>query len=152
MVFPDKNSFMENVSLSHQTVARRVYDISANIEDTLVQRLSGCEFYSLALDESADISDTTELAVFVRGVAKTFDVVEELLDICPLKGTTTGKDVFAKVNQVHCPVLSSRPTDAEQHKKYSDLVTKFSDDFEQRLQNFRKHIGTMKIISNHLIK
>ena len=31
---------------------------------------------------------------------KTFDVVEELLDICPLKGTTTGKDVFAKVNQV----------------------------------------------------
>ena len=91
---------MENVSLSHQTVARRVDDMAANIEDTLVQRLSGCEFYSLALDESTDISDTAQLAIFVRGVAKTFDVVEELLDICPLKGTTTGKDVFAKVNQV----------------------------------------------------
>ena len=65
--------------------------MAANIEDTLVQRLSGCEFYILALDESTDISDTAQPATFVRGVAKT---------ICPLKGTTTGKDVFAKVNQV----------------------------------------------------
>ena len=100
VVFPDKKSFVENVSLPHQTVARRVNDMTANTEGTLVQRLSGCEFYSLALDESTDISDTTQLSIFVRGVAITFDVVEELLDICPLKGTTTGKNVFAKVNQV----------------------------------------------------
>ena len=31
---------------------------------------------------------------------------------------------------VHCPGLSSRPTDAVQHEKYSDLVTKLADDFE----------------------
>ena len=70
VVFPDKKSFVENVSLSHQTVARKVDDTAANIEDTLVQRLSACEFYSLALDESTDISDTTQPAIFVRGVAK----------------------------------------------------------------------------------
>ena len=97
MVFPDKKSFAENVSLSHQTVTRRVDDMAANIEDTLVQRLSSCEF---RLDENTDISDTAELALFVSGVAKMFDVVKELLGICPLKGTTTGKNVFAKVNQV----------------------------------------------------
>ena len=74
--------------------------MAANIEGTLVQRLSGCEFCSLALDESTDISDTAQLAIFVRVVAITFDVIEELLDICSLKGTTTGKDVFAKVNRV----------------------------------------------------
>ena len=49
---------------------------------------------------------------------------------------------------VHCPVLSSRPTDTVQHEKYSDLVTKLADDFEQRFQDFRRHIGTMKLISN----
>ena len=49
---------------------------------------------------------------------------------------------------VHCPVLSSRPTDTVQHEKYSDLVTKLADDFEQRFQDFRRHIDTMKLISN----
>ena len=49
---------------------------------------------------------------------------------------------------VHCPVLSSRPTDTVQHEKYSDIVTKLADDFEQRSQDFRRHIGTMKLISN----
>ena len=49
---------------------------------------------------------------------------------------------------VHCPVLSSRPTYTVQHEKYSDLVTKLADDFEKRFQDFRRHIGTMKLISN----
>ena len=48
---------------------------------------------------------------------------------------------------VNCPVLSSRPTDTLQ-EKYSDLVTKLADDFEQRFQDFRRHICTMKLISN----
>ena len=52
---------------------------------------------------------------------------------------------------VHCPVLSSRPTDTVQHEKYSDLVTKLPD-FEQMFQDFRKHIGTMKLISGLLIR
>ena len=56
VVFPDIKSFVENVSLSHQTVDRRVDDMAANIEDTLVQRLSCCEFYRVALDESTDNS------------------------------------------------------------------------------------------------
>ena len=49
---------------------------------------------------------------------------------------------------VHCPVFSSRPTDTVQHEQYSDLVTKLADDFEKMFQDFRRHIGTMKLISN----
>ena len=35
-----------------------------------------------------------------------------------------------------------------QHEKYSDWVTKLVDDFEKRFQDFRRHFGTMKLISN----
>ena len=38
--------------------------------------------------------------------------------------------------------------DTLQHEKYSDLVIKLADDFEKRFQDFRRHIGTMKLISN----
>ena len=48
---------------------------------------------------------------------------------------------------VHYPVLSSRPTDSLQHEN-SDWVNKLADDFEKRFQDFRRHIGTMKLISN----
>ena len=65
---PDKKSILESISLSHQTVARRVNDLSSNIEISLIKRLDSCKFYSLALDESTDVSDTAQLAIFVRGV------------------------------------------------------------------------------------
>ena len=51
---------------------------------------------------------------------------------------------------VYCPVLLSRPTDTVQHEKYSYWVTKLADDFEKGFQDFRRHIGTMKLISKRL--
>ncbi|KAI6655302.1 General transcription factor II-I repeat domain-containing protein 2A-like [Oopsacas minuta] len=76
---PDKKSIVESISLSHQTVARRVDDLSSNIEISLIKRLNACKFYSLALDESTDVSDTAQLAIFVRGVTENFEIIEELL-------------------------------------------------------------------------
>jgi len=48
-------------------VARRVEDMSRNIEHTLKDHLKQCEVCGLALDESTDNSDTAQLATFVRG-------------------------------------------------------------------------------------
>ena len=85
MACPDKKSTVESTSLSHQTVARRVDDLSSNIESSLIKRLHACKFYSLALDESTDVRDTAQLPIFVRGVTENFDVIEELLDLCSMK-------------------------------------------------------------------
>lgn len=72
--------------------------MARNIEDSLLTRLQKCQFYSFALYESTDISDTAQLPVFIRGITEN-DVVE-LLDLCPMKGTTTRKDIFNQFKQV----------------------------------------------------
>ncbi|KAJ8049127.1 General transcription factor II-I repeat domain-containing protein 2A [Holothuria leucospilota] len=77
---PDKQSIVDKTSLSHQTVARREDDLATNIKS----RLMDCQYYSLALGESTDISDTAQLAIFVRGVNQNFEEVEELLDLRPM--------------------------------------------------------------------
>jgi len=48
---------------------------------------------SLALDESTDIQDKPQLAIFVRYVTRYVDVKEELLDLISLKETTLGVDI-----------------------------------------------------------
>ncbi|XP_056642605.1 general transcription factor II-I repeat domain-containing protein 2A-like [Diorhabda sublineata] len=53
-----------------------------------------------ALDESTDLSDTAQLAIFIRGIDKEFTVTEELLSLQPLKATTTGEDIFNEVQKV----------------------------------------------------
>lgn len=55
--------------------------------------------YSLAGDESPDMTDTTQLAIFIRGVDSCLCVTEELLGIKSMHGTTTGKDIFEEVSK-----------------------------------------------------
>jgi hypothetical protein len=52
------------------------------------------EFYSLKLDESTDLTDTAEVAVFIGGINDELKVFEEMFDLCPLKGTTKGTDIL----------------------------------------------------------
>lgn len=98
-ICPEKKSLVQNISLSHQTVGRRIDDMADNIKITLIEKLKECIFYSLALDESTDISDTAQLAIFIRGVTNQYTIVEELLELCPMKGTTTGRDIFGEVRK-----------------------------------------------------
>ncbi|PNF31034.1 hypothetical protein B7P43_G17891 [Cryptotermes secundus] len=63
----DKSALMSSIKglqLSHQTVARRVEQISVNLESQLHQDLQSCEYFLLQLDESTDISDVAQLCVF----------------------------------------------------------------------------------------
>ncbi|GBP23963.1 General transcription factor II-I repeat domain-containing protein 2A [Eumeta japonica] len=52
-----------------------------------------------SLDKSTDLSDTAQLAIFIRGVDKEFTVTKELFVLQPLKGTTTGEDIFNQVQK-----------------------------------------------------
>ena len=51
----------------------------------------------MALDESTDINDNAQFAIFVRGVNNQFEVTEELLCVKTMQGRTTAKDVFEQL-------------------------------------------------------
>ena len=98
-ICPEKTPTVEDLSLSHQTIARRVEDLSKNVVLSLKEKLNKCEAYSLALDESTDRGDTAQLAIFIRGITSNFEVIEELLDINHMKDTTRGEDILSEVKK-----------------------------------------------------
>lgn len=52
-----------------------------------IEKLKNCVTYSLAMNETTDITDTSQLAIFIRGVDKNLIVVEEVLALMPLTDT-----------------------------------------------------------------
>ncbi|XP_071043043.1 general transcription factor II-I repeat domain-containing protein 2A-like [Parasteatoda tepidariorum] len=98
IAFPDKINIISNISLSRFTIARRIEDLSENIATTLRERIAKFEYCSLALDESCDISDTAQLAIFLHGIDTKFNITEELCSLIPMQGTTTGQDLYDELN------------------------------------------------------
>lgn len=97
---PEKSRIFAQVSLSRPTITRRVEDIAGNVLLSLKERAADFVHYSVALDESTDISDTAQLAVFVRGISKNFEVTEELARLIPMNATTKGVDIFSSLQTV----------------------------------------------------
>ena len=97
---PEKKNLVEQISLSRFTVARRIDDLSENIEVSLKDRISKCFAFSIALDESTDLSDTAQLVVFIRGVTDNFEVTEEFLDMASMQSTTTGQNICEEVTKL----------------------------------------------------
>ncbi|GLV38087.1 hypothetical protein CBL_10054 [Carabus blaptoides fortunei] len=60
----------EEMSLSADAVARRVDDIAEYILTKLSDKNQYSEWFSLALDESTDVSDTAQVLLFIRGIDK----------------------------------------------------------------------------------
>ena len=87
----------ETVSLSHQTIARRVSDLGKRVSSKLKSIVGNCIYFSLALDESTYICDTSELLihVFIRTVDENFIVKEELIIVCSLNEGTMGSNIYA---------------------------------------------------------
>ena len=55
-------------------------------------------YFSQALDESTDISDISQLLIFIWTVNENFSVCAELLKVSLLHGTTKGIDIRVERN------------------------------------------------------
>lgn len=66
-----KSNLLDNVrllSLSGQTISRRIHDLGTHIEINLKNDLQKCHSFALALDETTDIADVSQLVFWVRYV------------------------------------------------------------------------------------
>uniref|UniRef100_A0A3Q3Q094 HAT C-terminal dimerisation domain-containing protein n=1 Tax=Monopterus albus TaxID=43700 RepID=A0A3Q3Q094_MONAL len=70
---------LEGISLFRRMVTRRVFDIHDHIEGKMKQVMHDCKYFFLALDESTDVTDVSQLLIFTRTIDNSFDVHEELL-------------------------------------------------------------------------
>jgi len=57
-----------NISLTRNTVPERISDMSANLYSQLKNNVKSFVTFSVALDESTDISDVAQQAIFIRVV------------------------------------------------------------------------------------
>jgi len=74
IVCPEKRQVFANISLTRNTVTERISDLSANLDSQLKNKVKSFVTFSFALDESTDISDVAQLAIFIRGVDETLSL------------------------------------------------------------------------------
>jgi len=67
ILFQDKRKEIDDISLSHRTVSRRIEELADNVELNLTQIASSFEYYLLAIDESNDVSDAAQFLIFLKG-------------------------------------------------------------------------------------
>ena len=81
------------ISLSNDTVARRIAENSDDQLQQLITRLKKSQKFAIQLDETTDVSKNAQLLLYVRHVREE-NVEEELLFCRSLKCHTKGEDIF----------------------------------------------------------
>ena len=63
-VSPKSVNDLKRISVSKNTITRRVEELFCNIEIILIEKVCTCVFYLLASDEKTNRTDTGELTIF----------------------------------------------------------------------------------------
>ncbi|ELK06839.1 General transcription factor II-I repeat domain-containing protein 2 [Pteropus alecto] len=99
IVCPEQKQVFSNESPKENAAIQPVEDVAGNLWEKLREKIKSFVAYSIAIDEITDINNTSQLAIFIRGVDENFDVSEELLDTVPMTGTKSGNEIFLRVEK-----------------------------------------------------
>ena len=97
MIGEKESKKLNAVSLSNNTVKRRIVDMSDDVLEQILIQVKESPFYSIQLDESTDIAGLPQLSVFIRYINNAA-VSEDLLFCKALKLYTKGEDIFQCLN------------------------------------------------------
>ncbi|CAH1960876.1 unnamed protein product [Acanthoscelides obtectus] len=80
---------IQSISLSNNTVKRRINDIAAVIKSHIINKVKLSPFFAISCDESTDIINCAQLIVYVRYIGG--DIIQEeiLNSQCLTAGTTS---------------------------------------------------------------
>lgn len=91
---PQEKKKLTNISLSDNTVKRRIDDMGADIRDQVVEGIKSSPWFAVQCDESTDVANCCQLLVFARYIYED-NIKEELLFVKDLKTTAKASDVMA---------------------------------------------------------
>jgi zinc finger BED domain-containing protein 5/7/8/9 len=89
---------LNTVSLSNNTVSRRIDEMASNVKEKLIQDIKKSKFFAIQIDESTDLTDFAQLLTYVR-YEKDQLIDEEFLFCEPLPTNTTADEIFRKLNE-----------------------------------------------------
>ena len=84
---------MKQISLPNDTIKSRIHEMSDNIKSKVLSKIDSSPVFALQLDESTDISNFSQLLVYVRYDADE-RINQEFLFCQPLETTSKAIDVF----------------------------------------------------------
>ena len=82
--------------LSAKTVKDRAIKIAANITSQQITDINSAPEYSIACDESKNVSDIEQIVLLCRYV-NSAGPQKEIIEVIPLKGQTRGEDICEAV-------------------------------------------------------
>ena len=92
---PEMVQKFEKISLSRWTIARCIDELAGDTCDTLKEKVKNFVSWSFAIDESTNVKDAAQLAIFIKEVDK--ELNEELLSLQCMKDTTIAANIFSEV-------------------------------------------------------
>lgn len=88
---------LDIVSLSNNTVSRRIEQMASDVKDTVILQIKSSPFFSIQFDETTDVANFAQLLVFCRFLHDT-SLKEEFLFCESLPTRTTADEIFNKIN------------------------------------------------------
>ena len=93
-IHPENISKYKELPLSRRTITTRQHELASNLKQQLNSIIQKEVFYSIAIDESIDNTDSAQVLVFIRAITEDFYCFEELLCLCTMKDRTRGIDIL----------------------------------------------------------
>ena len=80
--------------MTGNTISDCISDIAANTDGQLKEKAASPVTFSIAIDESVDITDIAQLAIFIRGVDTSLAVTNVFVQSVPLIGMAKAEHIF----------------------------------------------------------